>query len=132
MQHNPQKSTSSLVSDALSQVSTLVRKEIDLAKAEVKSRVSSMGTAIGLIAAGAIVALVALNVLAAALVAALTEAGLDGGWAALIVGVGLALIAFFAATKGVNDLKNTNLTPRRTVRNVKRDTEVLKETYHGA
>lgn len=132
MQHNPQKSTSSLVSDALSQVSTLVRKEIDLAKAEVKSRVSSMGTAIGLIAAGAIVALVALNVLAAALVAALTEAGLDGGWAALIVGVGLALIAFFSATKGVNDLKNTNLTPRRTVRNVKRDTEVLKETYHGA
>ncbi len=132
MQPNPQKSTSSLVSDALYQVSALVRKEIDLAKAEVKSRLSSMGTAIGLIAAGAIVALVALNVLAAALVAALTEAGLDGGWAALIVGVGLALIALFSAMKGVNDLKNTNFTPRRTVRNVKRDTEVLKETYHGA
>ncbi|APX90435.1 hypothetical protein BV394_12435 [Brevirhabdus pacifica] len=132
MQPNSPKSTSSLVSDALYHVSGLVRKEIDLAKAEVKSRLSSMGTAIGLIVAGAIVALVALNVLAAALVAALTEAGLDGGWAALIVGVGLALIAFFAAMKGVNDLKNTNLTPRRTVRNVKRDTQVLKETYHGA
>ncbi|WP_205877360.1 hypothetical protein [Leisingera sp. NJS204] len=39
----------------------------------------------GVIAGAAIIALAALNVLAAALVAALIEAGIDTGWAALII-----------------------------------------------
>ena len=50
-------------------------------------------------------ALAALHVLAAALVAALTELGIPAGWSALIVGVGLALIAWAMVQKGVNELK---------------------------
>jgi hypothetical protein len=126
------KSTGSLLSEALTHVSSLVRKEITLAKAEVSESMSDMGTAAGMIVAGAICALVALNVLAAALVAAITEMGLAAGWSSLLVGVALALIALVLAKKGLNDLKPSNLAPKRTARNVKRDTEVLKEKYHGA
>lgn len=55
------------------------------------------GTAIGMIVAAAVVALTALNVLTAALVAALAELGIPGGWSALIVGVALAVGAAIGA-----------------------------------
>ncbi len=123
------KSAGGLLSDALGNISGLVRSEVDLARAEISENLTQAGVAIGLIAGAAIIALVALNVLAAALVAALTELGLDGGWAALIVGVLLAGIAFALITKGVNDLKLSSLAPTRTMKNVKRDAAAVKDAY---
>ncbi|MEX3013959.1 phage holin family protein [Gymnodinialimonas hymeniacidonis] len=123
------KSAGGLLSDALGNISGLVRSEVDLARAEISENLTQAGVAIGLIAGAAIIALVSLNVLAAALVAALTELGLDGGWAALIVGVLLAGIAFALITKGINDLKLSSLAPTRTVKNVKRDAAAVKEAY---
>lgn len=128
--HDTQKSTGNLLSDTLSNVSGLVRSEVDLARAEISQNVNRAGVAVGLIAAAAIIALVALNVLAAALVAALTEAGIDAGWSALIVGVGLAVIAFGLISKGLNDLKLSSLAPTRTAKNVRRDAEAVKEAYN--
>ena len=123
------KSAGGLVQDAMSNVSALVRNEVDLARAEINENLTKAGVAAGMIAAGAIVILVALNVLAAALVAALTEAGLDGGWAALIVGVVLAVIAYVMIQKGMNDLKLSSLAPTRTAKNVRRDAEAVKDVY---
>ncbi|WP_108482828.1 phage holin family protein [Oceaniglobus ichthyenteri] len=127
--HNTNKSAGNLLSDAMTNVSALVRNEVDLARAEVSENLNRAGVAIGLIAGAAIIALVSLNVLAAALVAALTEAGLDAGWSALIVGVVLAAVAFVMIGKGVNDLKLSSLAPTRTVKNVKRDAEAVKDAY---
>lgn len=126
---NPNKSTGSLLSDAMDNISSLVRNEVDLARAEINENISDAGAKLGMIAGGAIIALVALNVLAAALVAALTEAGLEAGWSALIVGVILAIIAFVLVAKGANDLKLSSLAPSRTVKNVKRDANAVKEAY---
>ncbi len=130
MNEESKKSTGSLLSDALSHVSSLVRSEVDLARAEVNENIKSAGTAIGLIIAGTIVALTALNVLSAALVAALTEAGIPGGWSALIVGVLFAVVAYAMASKGTNDLKLSSLAPSRTAKNVKRDAQAIKESYN--
>ena len=116
-----------LVTDVLEHVANLVRKEMDLARAEVSENVTKAGVAIGLLAGALIVALVALNVLAAALVAALTELGLAGGWAALIVGAVLAIAAFAMVAKAVNDLKASSFAPTRTAKNVRRDAAVVKE-----
>ena len=124
------KSSSSLVADALHSVSSLVRKEVDLARAEINENVSRAATAIGLLVGAAIVALVALNVLAAALVAAVANAGIAPGWAAVIVGGIFGMIAFAMMAKGTNDLKLTSLAPTRTAKNVKRDAETLKESYN--
>ena len=123
------KSTGTMLSEALRNVSGLVRSEGDLARAEISENVSRAGVAIGLIAGAAIVVLVALNVLAAALVAAITELGLDAGWSALIVGAGLALIGYLMVNKGLNDLKLSSLAPKRTVKNVQRDAAAVKEAY---
>ncbi|WP_281968973.1 phage holin family protein [Roseovarius nanhaiticus] len=123
------KSTTDMLGDALNHVSALVRNEVDLARAEVSENLNRAGVAIGLIAAAAIIALTSLNVLSAALVAALTEAGIDGGWSALIVGVVLAIIAFVLLGKGTNDLKLSSLAPSRTAKNVQRDANAVKDAY---
>ena len=116
-----------LVSEVLTHVSNLVRKEVDLARTEVSENVTRAGVAVGLLVGALVIALVALNVLAAALVAALTELGLPAGWAAVIVGGVLAVIAFLMVTKGVNDLKLSSLAPSRTAKNVQRDAATVKE-----
>ncbi|KIN65854.1 DUF1469 domain containing protein [Sulfitobacter noctilucae] len=129
MNTDTNKSAGGLLNDALAHVSSLVRSEVDLARAEVNENLKSAGAAIGLIVGAVVVALSALNVLTAALVAALAEAGLEAGWAALIVGVLLALVAYGMANKGTNDLKLSSLAPSRTAKNVKRDAEAVKEVY---
>lgn len=124
------KSAATLLSEAMSNVSGLVRNEVDLARAEISENMDKAGVALGLIAGAAVIALVALNVLAGALVAALTEAGLDPGWSALIVGAVLALVAYGLMSKGLNDLKLSSLAPTRTVKNVRRDAAAVKEAYN--
>ncbi len=129
MKQEPQsRGPAGLIGDVLTHVSNLIRKEFDLARAEIGENVTRAGVAVGLLAGALIVALVALNVLAAALVSAIAELGLAPGWAALIVGGLLAVVAFVMVTKAVNDLKLTSLAPTRTARNVRRDADAVKET----
>ncbi len=123
------KSTTDMLGDALNHVSSLVRKEVDLARAEISENLNKAAVAIGLIIGAVIVALTALNVLSAALVAAITNAGIDAGWSALIVGAVFAIIAFVMVGKGVNDLKLSSLAPSRTAKNVKRDANAVKDAY---
>jgi len=130
MSTEPNKSTGGLLNDALTHVSSLVRSEVDLARAEVNEKLQSAGVAIGLIVGAVVVALTALNVMSAALVAGLTDAGIPGGWSALIVGVFFAIVAYIMANKGVNDLKMSSLAPSRTAKNVKRDAQAVKEVYN--
>jgi hypothetical protein len=129
MTTEPNKSASGLLSDALTHVSSLVRSEVDLARAEVNENLKSAGVAIGMIVGAVVIALTALNVLSAALVTALTEVGIPAGWSALIVGVIYAIIAYVMLNKGTNDLKLSSLAPTRTAKNVKRDAQAVKEVY---
>ncbi len=123
-----QPSAASLVTETLSHVSNLVRKEVDLARAEMSENIKKAAIAIGLLVGAIVVALVALNVLAAALTVAVAELLGDASeWAPLIVGGLLAAIAFAMVAKGVNDLKGSSLAPTRTVKNVRRDGEAMKE-----
>lgn len=124
------KSTATLLSNVMASVSGLVRGEVDLARAELGENIQRAAIAIGLITGAVVIALVALNVLTAALIAGLTEAGLDYGWSALLVGLAYAGIAFLMAAKGVNDLKLSSLAPTRMAANVKRDAAAVKEAYN--
>ncbi len=110
------KSTVGLVGDALQHISGLVRKEVDLARAEVSENANRAVVALGVIAGGVVFVLVALNVLSAALVAGIAELGIEAGWAALIVGVVYLVIAAIMVRKGSNDLKASSLAPTRTER----------------
>lgn len=125
------ESTGSLLSEVLSHVSSLFRSEVDLARAEIDQNLRRALAAIGMIVAAIVVALTALNVLSAALVAGLTEAGLESGWAALIVGVVFGIIAFALISKGMSDLKLSSIAPSRTAENVKRDAKAMVGTQNA-
>ena len=127
VRHQP--SAASLLTEALGHVSALVRKEVDLARAEMSENAKKAAVAVGLLIGATVVALVALNVLAAALTVAVAELlGDYAEWAPLIVGGLLALIAFIMVAKAVNDLKGSSLAPTRTAKNIKRDKEAVKES----
>lgn len=129
MAHDPmsERSATSLLGDLLSQTTELFRKEIQLFRAEMNEKANQVGIAVGAIAAAAVIGIVALNVLVAALVAALTEAGIPAIWAAVIVGGALAILAFVMANRGISSLKASHLAPQRTARAASRDATMVRE-----
>jgi Putative Actinobacterial Holin-X, holin superfamily III len=127
MEHSDDRSLKDLFADLTQNVTTLFRKEIELARAEISEKIGQTGTAVGLIAAGAILALAALLLILQALASALAELGLAPALSALIVGGIVAIIAFALLYKGMKDLKASSLTPTRTVEALRRDADVVKE-----
>ena len=127
MPENHDRSAPALMGDLVSHVTELIRKEIQLFRAEMSEKTTQAVVAIGSIVAGVVIALTALNVLAAALVSALTEAGIPAVWSAVIVGAVFALIAFLLAGRGISNLKASNLAPDRTARAASRDATMVKE-----
>jgi len=121
------RTTPALMGDLLEHVTELVRKEVQLFRAEMSDKTTQAMVAAGSVLAGAVIGLTALNVLAAALVAALAKAGIPGAWSAVIVGGALAIIAFILAKKGLDNLKATSLAPTRTARAASRDATMVKE-----
>lgn len=126
--HDTSRSATSLITDALTHMSTLVRKEVDLARAEISANMNRAMVAVGLLVGGLVMALVALIVLAGALTAAIAELGVEEGWAALIVAVLFAVIAAIMASKGAKDLKASSLAPTRTAENLRKDRDAVKES----
>ena len=120
------RSTGTLLSDAVNQLTRLVRGEVALDKAEVTQSVKNAGLGIGLLVGALVLVLVALNVLAAALVAALAEL-IGAGWAALVVGIVILAVGGLLAMRGLNALKPENLAPSRTLANVQADAQTIKE-----
>ena len=117
-----------LLGDLGRQVSTLVRKEIDLARVEVTSSVGRMGRGAAMAGAGGALVYAGLLVLLGAAVFALIDAGLDAWLAALIVG-GIALIIGAVVTStGVKQVQATNMAPTQTAETVRENVEFVKET----
>ena len=127
----PRPSVAELLLQALDEIRGLLRRELDLARAEADQSLRKAGAALGSLAAALIVALVALNVLAAALVDAITTLGLDAGWAALVVGLALTAIAGAFAARALRDLRAVRLAPGRVADNLKKDAERVREAARG-
>jgi len=121
------RTPTSILGDVMNNISRLVRREVDLARAEVDQNLRQAAVAIGMIVGAIVVLLVALNVLAGALVAAITELGVPAGWSALLVGGVFAVIAILMLLKGKNDLSAASLAPTRSARNLRRDALAVKE-----
>ncbi|WP_103257698.1 phage holin family protein [Tabrizicola aquatica] len=118
--------TASLLSEVASGLGRLVKGELMLAKAEaVEGAKAAVGGLIK-IAVAAILALVGLNVLAGAAVAALAEAGLGPAWSAVIVGLVLVGVAVGLALAGKAALRPQGLWPDRAVRGLRRDAEAVR------
>jgi xanthine/uracil permease len=121
------RSVPELFSDLVNQLSTLFRKEIQLARAEMSEKVSKALSGVGLIAGGAVILLAALVILLEAAVAGLVAAGLETHWAALIVGSVAVLIGFVLVRAGMGNLKGSSLAPQKTVEQLQRDAAIARE-----
>lgn len=120
-----------LLTDIVSQIGRIIRKEAALARAEIGENLSRAGVAIGLLVAAVALALVALIAFAGAGIAALVAAGWALHWAALMVGGGVAFVAIVLIFKGVHDLKPERLAPTRSIESVKRDVSLMKERINA-
>lgn len=125
------KDTPSMLVTAFGQFAQLMQDEVALAKSELSRNLKSAGTGLALIGVAAILALVALNVLADALVGYLAATDLSIGTAALIVGGGFLAVAIVLVLMGRAKLSANALKPDRTVRNVSKDLEMMKEATHA-
>ena len=121
-----------LVKQLAGQTSTLVRQEIDLAKAEMSQKASTAGKGAGLLGGAAVVGLLAAGSLTACLILALGEVIPD--WlAALIVAVVMGAIAAVLAIQGRNRIRTaTPPVPEQTVETVKEDVEWAKTRTSSA
>lgn len=120
------RSIPQLLSDTLSEVSDLLQTEVKLLKSEIADKIRQVEIGGGSIAAGAICLLVALIVLSQAMVVALA-AYIGAAWAALAVGVVIAIVGLLLLAKGRSDLNPKNLTPDRTANQLRQDARLVKE-----
>jgi putative superfamily III holin-X len=115
-----------LVKQLASQTSTLVRQEIDLAKAEMSQKASIAGKGAGLLGGAAVTGLLAAGALTACLILVLSEA-MDAWLAALIVAVVMGIVAAALGLAGRNKVREaTPPVPEQTVETVKEDVEWAK------
>ena len=128
MSPNPDtRSVADLIGDAFSQLSALMRNEIELAKAEISAKVAAIGGGIAMVAVGGVFAMAGLVLLLMALAEELVVLGLAPPLADLISAVVGFVIAVALAMAGMSRLKPENLAPRRTARQLRRDAAVARE-----
>jgi uncharacterized membrane protein YqjE len=114
-----------LVKDLSSQTSTLVRQEIELARAELQQKGKLAGKGAGMLGGAAIAAVLALGALTAGLVALLDTA--MATWvAALIVMALWAIVALVLAKAGQTSLQKATPPAPQTVETVKEDIQWAK------
>ena len=126
-QPRDERSLGDLFSDLSRETTTLVRQEVQLAKAELTQSASEAARGIGMLVAGGAVAYAGLLFLLLAVVYGLIEAGWDPWLSALVVGVVVVAIGAILVLRARESLKPANLAPRRTVETLKEDQEWAKE-----
>jgi uncharacterized membrane protein len=116
-----------LFSDLVNQMSSLVRTEVSLFRAEMRENMRRAGIGAAEIGAGAMIIQASLIILLIALVHAIDEVtGLGYGWSSLIVGVLFALIGALLLKRGKDNVAQSPI-PDRTQRQVEKDVRLVKE-----
>jgi hypothetical protein len=124
---NYQRSMPEIIGDLFAQLTILLRKEAQLARAEVSENMAGFAGGLGVMVGGAVLLIPALVILLQAAVAALTDAyGLASYWSALIVGGIVLIVGLILLSVGIGRLKPANLVPRKTVHQLQRDAEVAR------
>jgi uncharacterized membrane protein YqjE len=125
-------STGELVKELSEQTTTLVRKEIELAKAELSQKGKVAGEGAGMFGGAAVVGLLALGTLTTMILALLDKA-MDLWVAALIVTLVYGAIAAVLALTGKDRVKKgLPPAPEQTVETVKEDVQWAKSRAKSA
>lgn len=126
-QTRDERSLGDLFSDLSRETTTLVRQEVQLAKAELTQSATEAARGIGMLVAGGAVAYAGLLFLLLAIVFGLIEAGWDAWLSALVVGLVVVAIGAILVLRARESLKPANLAPQKTVETLKEDAAWAKE-----
>jgi hypothetical protein len=107
-------SVGQLIGEVTKDFSTLMRQELDLAKAELKVEAKKAGQGAGMFGAAGFAGYMVLLFLSLALMWGLSNV-IDTGWAGLIVAAVWAVIGAVAFVLGRNKFRQVNPKPERTV-----------------
>jgi hypothetical protein len=122
-----ERSLGDLFAELTRDTSTLVRKEIELAKTELGQKVSTAGKNVGFLAIGGAVAYAGVLALIGGVILLLAQA-LDSLWlSALLVGLVVAGAGYMLVQKGLTALRNVDLVPHKTIETLKEDKEWAKD-----
>ena len=121
------RSLATLISDLVQQLSTLVQTEGKLLRSEVRESGRKITAGAIEVGAGAVLLVAALVILLQALVHAIAVAGLGEGWAALLVGVVVAVIGYFVVQRGTKNLTPDELALPRSSEQLRKDATLVKE-----
>lgn len=119
------ESAAGLLSRLMGEVSTLFRKEIALAKAEMSEAASNAKSGAISLAAGGAVIYAGFLVVLYALVLLLAQT-MEPWLAALIVGAVVAIIGFILLQTGKKRLHSASFTPERTQASLSKDKEMVQ------
>ena len=119
------RSVGELIGEVTSDLTNLMRQELDLAKAEVKQEVTTAGKAAGMLGAAGFAGYMVALFLSVALWWALAN-GMDEGWAALVVAAIWGVVAAVLAVLGRSRLRQVNPKPERTVQTLQQVPDALK------
>ena|SRR6185369_9940689 len=117
---NESRPLGDLFSDLATDMSTLVRQEVALAKLEVGQKVKIAGKNIGYLVVGGVIANAGLLAVIAAIILLLAKIMPHWG-ASLLVGIVVAGIAWLLIGKALASLQHMEITPRETVETLKED-----------
>lgn len=131
--YKDERSLGQLLKDLSGETTTLLRQEVDLAKAEMSEKVSRVGTNLAAVGMGGAVALLGAMALVAALTLLLVSLFDNfmsqevAAWVApLLVGAVLAGIGYAMITKAMATLRQESITPKRTTQTLQENKEWLK------
>jgi len=108
------------------QASQLFRQEVQLAQAEMTNKAMRAGKNVALVVLGAVTAQGAFLAIIAALILALAQV-MDAWLAALLVGIGLAVVAALLVQGGLKKLKEIDPAPRQTIQTMRENKEWLTQ-----
>ena len=119
------RSVGDLISEVSNDLSTLMRQELALAKAEIKAEATKTGKAAGMLGGAGFAGYMVALFVSIALWWALAN-GMDEGWAALIVAALWAVVGAVLYSMGRARLKSVHPKPERTVQTLKEVPDALK------
>ena len=123
-----ERSIGELFGQLTQDMTLLVRQEVQLARTEMTEKLSKLTTNLISVGAGGFVAYLGGLALMAALILAIRDlANISLAWSALIVGGILAIIGYVMLQRGMKELKQVELAPRRSVENIKDDVQSIKD-----
>src|SRR6478735_8802011 len=114
------------LSDTVGDLADLIQKELRLAKGEISQKISTKLQATAWISAAAGLGLITAILLVQALVFGIASYGIAMHWSCLIVAGVFACLAALAFFKGRANAAE-DMTPTRTINNLKRDIATAKE-----